>query len=76
MPDPYPAPDGGYSWVVLAGNFIISVIFIGTTKSTGFIFQELVNQNPGVTLALLSWIPAMIFSLNMMLGEKCQIYVS
>ena len=60
----YEPPDGGYGWIVVVGNFIISFLIVGMFKSLGIIFREIYDQYPELSSFIKTWLPAMCICLS------------
>lgn len=72
------AMDGGYGWLVVFGAFCVQFWVAGLVKSYGVLFVEILETFPSSSIAVASWIPAILSALCLALAPissaLCQRY--
>lgn len=62
-------PDGGYGWAVVVGAFLVQFWVSGLVKSYGVLFVEVMEAFADTSTAVAAWIPAILSTLCLALGE-------
>lgn len=66
--DGHAAMDGGYGWLVVFGAFSVQFWVAGLVKSYGVLFVEILETFPSSSIAVASWIPAILSALCLALA--------
>ena len=61
--DVFIPPDGGYGWIITLGAFMALFWAAGIIKSYGLLFSQILENFPGASVMLASWIPAFMTTL-------------
>lgn len=62
-------PDGGYGWAIVVGAFLVQFWVSGLVKSYGVLFVEVMETFTDTSAAVAAWIPAILSTLCLALGE-------
>lgn len=65
-------PDGGYGWAVVVGAFLVQFWVSGLVKSYGVMFVEVMEAFTDTSTAVAAWIPAILSTLCLALGESTE----
>ncbi|KAA0191871.1 hypothetical protein HAZT_HAZT004617, partial [Hyalella azteca] len=64
-------PDGGFGWVIVMAACVVNMWIVGFIKSYSLIYVELKAAFPDASAYHASWIPALLSTIGLLVGEKC-----